>query len=234
MMGRWLVAAASLALLAACGSDRGSAEKGRSDAPDVDAPGPGDPGEDPAEIARRLSEKPWEVVSNKGETYLPNVFYADASENEQIMPYAIDGHVMIDRLVYPTLGNPNLYTKSDPKDELVVVLRIEDAAFAHLGAKIEPVAGSHLSKLVVPNDAATGFGFFLIPRRAREPNTESPQAVSSGNGTDVVRVYPNEILVNPEPDDMPAVLKKRRTLRFVFRRGAMAKAPRASTTSASR
>ncbi|MBX3197605.1 MAG: metallophosphoesterase [Labilithrix sp.] len=225
MMGRWLVAAASLALLAACGSDRGSAEKDGSDAPDIDAPGTGDPGEDPAEIARRLSEKPWEVVSNKGETYLPNVFYADASENEQIMPYAIDGHVMIDRLVYPTLGNPNLYTKSDPKDELVVVLRIEDAAFAHLGAKIEPVAGSHLSKLVVPNDAATGFGFFLIPRRAREPNTESTQAVSSGNGTDVVRVYPNEILVNPEPDDMPAVLKKRRTLRFVFRRGAMAKAP---------
>ena len=33
------------------------------------------------------------------------------------MPYAIDGHVMIDRLVYPTLGNPNLYVKSDPSDE---------------------------------------------------------------------------------------------------------------------
>ncbi|MBX3220807.1 MAG: metallophosphoesterase [Labilithrix sp.] len=225
MMGRWLVAAASLALLAACGSDRGRSDKDGTDAPDVDAPGTGEPGEDPAEIARKLSEKPWEVVSNKGETYLPNVFYADASENEQIMPYAVDGHVMIDRLVYPTLGNPNLYTKSDAKDELVVVLRIEDAAFAHLGAKIEPVAGSHLSKLVVPNDASTGFGFFLIPRGAREPNTESTTAISSGKGTDVVRVYPNEIFVNPEPDDMPAVLKKRKTLRFVFRQGAMAKAP---------
>ena len=225
MMGRWLVAGASFALLAACGSDAGEDRKSDSNAPPVGASEPGSPGEDPAEVARKLTEKPWEVVSNKGETYLPNVFYADASENEQIMPYAIDGHVMIDRLVYPTLGNPNLYTKSDAKDELVIVLRIEDAAFAHLGAKIEPVAGSHLSKLVVPNDASTGFGFFLIPRSARQPNTESTKAISSGKGTDVVRVYPNEIFVNPEPDDMPAVLKKRRTLRFVFRQGAMAKAP---------
>ena len=225
MMSRWLIASASFALLVACGSDTGEAREPGSDAPPVGATEPGAPGDDPAEIARKLTEKPWEVVSNKGETYLPNVFYADASENEQIMPYAIDGHVMIDRLVYPTLGNPNLYTKSDAKDELVIVLRIEDAAFAHLGAKIEPVAGSHLSKLVVPNDPSTGFGFFLIPRSARQPNTESTKAISSGKGTDVVRIYPNEVFVNPEPDDMPAVFKKRRTLRFVFRQGAMAKAP---------
>ncbi len=225
MMGRWLVACAGLALLVACGSDEGrggdDGRRGRSAEDGPETP----PGEDPAAIAKKLEEKPWEVVSNKGETYLPNVFYADASENEQIMPYALDGHVMIDRLVYPTIGNPNLYTKSDAKDELVVVLRIEEAAFAHLDAKIEPIAGSHLSRLVVPNDASTGFGFFLIPRKAREPNTESKTAISSGKGTDVVRVYPNEVLVSPEPADMPAALKKRKTVRFVFRQGAMAKAP---------
>ncbi len=225
MMGRWLVACAGLALLVACGSDEGRASGKGPGAPPAEHDPNKPPGEDPAEIAKKLEEKPWEVISNKGETYLPNVFYADASENEQIMPYALDGHVMIDRLVYPTIGNPNLYTKSDANDEFVVVLRIEEAAFAHLGAKTEPIAGSHLSRLVVPNDASTGFGFFLIPRKAREPNTESKTAISSGKGTDVVRVYPNEVLVSPEPADMPAALKKRKTLRFVFRQGAMAKAP---------
>jgi hypothetical protein len=225
MLGRGVVFCAAFALLAACGSDGEPRGHTGSDAPEV-SDGPSAEGAgDPAGIAKQLAEKPWEVVSNKGETYLPNVFYADASENEQIMPYAIDGRVMIDRLVYPTIGNPNLYTKGDPKDELVVVLRIEDAAFAHLGAKLERIDGSHLSKLVVPNDAATGFGFFLIPRAARDANTESTTAISSGKGTDVVRVYPNEILVSPEPADMPTVLKKRKTLRFVFRQGAMAKVP---------
>lgn len=221
MVGRWVAACAIFGLMIACGSDAGGgSEKG---------PAPGDAppaaGEDPSSVAKQLEEKPWEIISNKGETYLPNVFYADASQNEQIMPYALDGHVMIDRLVYPTIGNPNLYTKNDPKEELVVVLRIEDAAIAHLSPRFEPISGSPLSRLVVPNDADTGFGFFLIPRRAREPNTESNKAISSGKGTDVVRIYPHEILVSPEPPDMPAVLRSRRTVRFVFRQGAMAKVP---------
>jgi Calcineurin-like phosphoesterase len=214
-----------LTVLVACGSSDGAGDNHRTgDGPEVEANG-SPKGDDPAEIAKKLTEKPWEVVSNKGETYLPNVFYAEASENEQIMPYAIDGHVMIDRLIYPTLGNPNLYTKNDVNDELVVVLRIEDAAFAHLGAKVERVANSPLSRLVVPNDPSTGFGFFLVPRSARNPNTESKTAISSGKGTDVVRIYPNDIFINPEPADMPEAFKKRHTLRFVFRQGAMAKAP---------
>lgn len=226
MVSRWLIASASFALLVACGSDTGENGTPAPDAPLIEATAPKTtPSDAPTEVTQDATESPWEVISNKGETYLPNVFYAEASENEQIMPYAIDGHVMIDRLVYPTLGNPNLYTKDDAKDELVVVLRIEDDAYAHLGAKIEPVPGSHLSRLVVPNDPSTGFGFFLIPRGARQLNTESTKAISSGKGTSVVRIYPNEVFVNPEPDDMPAVFKKRRTLRFVFRQNAMAKAP---------
>ncbi len=48
------------------------------------------------------------------------------------MPWTLDGRTMIDRLVYPTLGNPNLYVKADAEDELVMVLRIEPDAFDHL------------------------------------------------------------------------------------------------------
>src|SRR5438045_3226979 len=139
MSPRLLIAFASMATLAiACGS-------GASDESSPTAPGapldPKDkpPGADDPVVAEKLLEKPWEVVSNKGETYLPNVFYADASQNEQIMPVALDGHTMIDRMVYPTIGNPNLYTKGDANDQFMVVLRVEDGAYAFLSAKSPPV-----------------------------------------------------------------------------------------------
>ena len=229
MSTRLLLALVSVAALAvACGSGEGGPED-----PTTTAPAPARPldpanqppgAQDPS-IAEKLAEKPWEVISNKGETYLPNVFYADASENEQIMPWALDGHVQIDRLVYPTLGNPNLYTKTDPAEEFVSVLRVEDAAYAHLGVAPEAIPGSSLSRLPITNDPATGFAFFLVPRSAREGNTEATTPISSGNGTGVFRIYPNEVLVNPIPGDMPKSLKARKTLRFVFKQGAMQRVP---------
>lgn len=216
------------ALAVACGAgDGGGADAKTSGGPPVTAPDPTSaaPGMNDPAVADKLVEKPWEVISNKGETFLPNVFYADASQNEQIMPWALDGHVQIDRLVYPTLGNPNLYTKSDPDDQFIAVLRIEDAAYDHLGVKPEPVAGSALSRLPIVNDPKTGFAFFLVPRPVREPNTEATVPISSGNGTGVFRIYPNDVLVSPIPDDMPEVLKARKTLRFVFEQGAMQRVP---------
>ena len=224
-----LVGLVSLATLAiACGSGDGAPAADKT--PDGTPPAAADPammppGMNDPSIADQLVEKPWEVISNKGETYLPNVFYADASQNEQIMPWALDGHVQIDRLVYPTLGNPNLYTKSDPDDQFVAVLRLEDQAYAFLGVKPEALTGSALSRLPIVNDAATGFAFFLVPRAARDPNTEATVPISSGNGTGVFRIYPNEVLVNPIPADMPDVLKVRKTLRFVFKQGAMQRVP---------
>lgn len=219
-----LLAAASLAIACGSGSDAGT-DGTPTAAPSAGADDPAKAAPPPPTVEQQLAERPWEIVSNKGETYLPNVFYADASQNEQIMPWAIDGHVMIDRLVYPTIGNPNLYTKSDPKEQLLVVLRIEDAAYDMLGAKSTPVAGSPLTKLEIGNDPATGFAFFLVPRSARQNNTEASGAISSGNGTGIYRIYPNAALVSPMPDDMPASLKARKTVRFVFEQNAMAKVP---------
>ena len=224
--GLRLLALTSIAALAmACGSGDDADGKSPGAVPAVQDPRDQPPGAEDPSIAEKLAEKPWEVVSNKGETYLPNVFYADASQNEQIMPWALDGHVMIDRLVYPTLGNPNLYTKGDATDQFVSVLRIEDEAYAHLGLKPEAVAGSSLSKLAITNDPATGFAFFLVPRAVREGNTEATEPISSGHGTGVFRIYPNEVLVNPIPADMPESLKARKTLRFVFRQAGMSRVP---------
>lgn len=219
------------AIVVACGSDANDgASPGTSTTGSPDGGNDGPDGQDGDDSGTsgpvdKLAERAWEVVSNKGETYLPNVFYADPSQNEQIMPWTLDGHEQINHLIYPTIGNPNLYTKNDVNDQFMVVLRLEDRLYDYLGAKLEPIAESTLSKLDVTNDPATGFAFFLISRDARNPSTESAGPVSHGGNTGIYRVYPSDVLVNPVPDDMPEVLKKRKTLRFVFKQTTMSKVP---------
>lgn len=179
--------------------------------------------DDPELTPEQLVERPWEVLSNKGETYLSNVFYADPEENEQIMPWAVDGRAVIDRLVYPTIGNPNLYVKGDADDELVMVLRIEDDAYAHLLPRLAPASGAAPRELTLKDDERDGFAFFLVGRSARASATESDAAATPGSS--VFRVRPSKVLVNAEPEDMPAALRRRRTLRFVFDQGAMKDVP---------
>ncbi|AKU99005.1 hypothetical protein AKJ09_05669 [Labilithrix luteola] len=229
---RWigiLSVAVSAHATAACGSGVSSSSTNENDVatrPSPIDPNDAPPGSTDPSVADQLVEKPWEIISNKGETYLPNVFYADASQNEQIMPWTLDGHAQIDRLIYPTIGNPNLYTKSDATDQFMVVLRIEDAAFEPAGATVEPVANSALSRMIVNNnDPANGFAFLLVSRDARPVATEADRVVSSGAGTGVYRVYPQQIYVNPIPADMPEVFKQRKTIRFVFKQEAMANVP---------
>ena len=168
-------------------------------------------------------ERAWEVLSAQGETYLSDVFYADAAQNEQVMPYAIDGHVMIDRLIYPTLGNPNLYVKADPKDSFMVVMRLEDAAIKHLAPVDKgPKAGTELNQVTFTENNANGVFFFLVPRPQRAGATTLKTPTLYGAGTGIIRIKPSEILVHPEPADMPAVLKARKTYRFTFRQDVMA------------
>jgi hypothetical protein len=218
------VAAMATAAMVGCGSSAGD------DARDGDAAGdkPGSggettPGTVPGLTEGELRERPWEVVSNKGETYLANVFYSDASQNEQVMPWRIDGRAVIDRLVYPTLGNPNLYVKDDAGDELTMVLRIEPNAFEHLAPKAGPTVAGEASELSLTEDEQNGFAFFLVARQERVAAAESANAQSARAG--VFKVVPKKIRVNAEPDDMPAVLKERKTVRFVFDQAALAGVP---------
>ena len=172
--------------------------------------------------AAALRERPWEVVSKKGETQLANVFYADRSENEQIMPWTIDGRAMIERLIYPTLGNPNLYVKGDADDELTTVLRLEDDAFAHLTPQRTADPSGLTRVKFATADADDGIAFFLVARSARA-SAEAAAAQSPGAGVYAIR--PKDILENPEPAGMPTRLKGRHTLRFVFGRAAMKDVP---------
>lgn len=224
---RWFrpLAAMGIAALVGCGSSGGDEPrvddvskdeppKSAGDSPGTTTPGLGE---------KELHERPWEVISNKGETYLANVFYADASQNEQVMPWVIDGRTVIDRLVYPTLGNPNLYVKDDAQDELTMVLRIEPNAFEHLAPRAAASTNGAPSELALTQDDQNGFAFFLVARSARTTAGESPNAQSAGAG--VYKLVPKKILESAESDDMPAVLKQRKTIRFVFDQAAMAGVP---------
>ncbi len=213
-------------IIAGCGSDGGSdGGQDPTNTGDVKPNGGGDNASDVPDLpASALNERPWEVVSRKGESYLTNVFYADPSENEQIMPWAIDDtHVQIDRLIYPTIGNPNLYVKSDNEDEVVLVLRIEDNAYDHLLPSRAPEGnGSPLSAVTLKQDDDNAINFFLVAKSARSA-AESPSAQQEGAG--IYKIKPTKILQNPEPADMPQRLKARKTLRFVFDKAAMQGVP---------
>ncbi len=210
---------------AGCGSEEGAPEGSATPPTSTGDPTAAPPGPTPEDIIRR--ELPWEVVSDQGETYLSNIFYADPSENEQIMPYALAGHVQIDRLVYPTLGNPNLYVKSDPADAFMTVLRIEEGAFAHLKPTRKAVSRSKLLQVTLEENATNAFVFLLVPRNAssRLASTESNAPVPAGAGTETLRITPTRILENPVEDDMPPALQTRKTLRFVFDQKAMKGVP---------
>ncbi len=230
-----LVRAAGLGLLGlvafqlqACGSEPDPVAPGKkSPAPTASPTGTGTetpPGTEPPLNLRK--ERPWEVISEAGETYLSDVFYADAPQNEQVMPVAIDGHVMIDRLIYPTLGNPNLYVKSDPKDSFMVVTRLEDDVLKHLTPKVKgPKPGTELDMVELAETSASGVVFILVPRPQRATTTEAKTPALYGAGTGNIRIKASEVLVHPEPVDEPAVLKARKTYRFVFRPDVMAAVP---------
>jgi hypothetical protein len=220
---RGLVLAALVAVVVGCGSGGSSSDQGAGgpNDPSTDPGTSGTPGVDPPN-PDQLKERPWEVVSKKGETYLADVFYADAIENEQVMPYAIDGRQIIDRLVYPTLGNPNLYVKDDASDELTMVLRMEDDAIAHLSPQIAAHGDAPGDLSFALADDQNQISFYLVARDHRGA-AESESAATAGPG--VYRIVPKQMLMNAEPSDMPAVLKKRHTLRFVFDQAAMAGVP---------
>ncbi len=224
MLGpRFLLASAALVLaaLAGCSSADDAADRvddvAKTKKPDAAA----DSEEEATLPADLLKERPWEVLSKSGETLLSNVFYAEPSENEQIMPWAIGGRAVIDRLVYPTLGNPNLYVKDEPNDELVVVLRLEDDAIAHLSPKAGAGGDDEPKPLTLSEDDRNNLSFFLVARNARASASESASAQAERSG--VVRVRPTKLLLGAEPNEMPAALKKRHTVRAVFDKAAMAK-----------
>src|SRR5262249_13830016 len=125
-----------------------------------------------------------------------------------------------------TIGNPNLYTKTDAKDSFMAVLRIEEAAYAHLEPNVsQTVSGTSMSLLQLTEDEKNSMSFYLVDHSARAANTEANQAIGEADGQHVIRIKPSSIRPHAVPADMPAAFKQRRTLRVMFDQGAMSAVP---------
>jgi len=154
---------------------------------------------------------------------VPNVFYAEASENEQIMPLTIDGRHVIDRLVYPTIGNPNLFVRSENGESFLTVMRLEKELLAHLSPRMEPAGNGGLMRLELTESERDRLAFYLVERGARAAATDSNGTVSPGPG--VIAVRPSALIVHVIADDMPEPFKARWTVRALFDREAMKAVP---------
>jgi hypothetical protein len=187
-----------------------------------------EPGQQAASVSESSAMRPWEVVSEQGESYLPNLFYADAIQNEQVMPTAVDGRHLIDRMVYPTLGNPNLYVKDDDRDSLMVVLRIEPELLAHLGMSVgEADPDSGVRPVTLSDSEMDRLSFHLVSRAGRDGWLERDTPLPAFDQPELYRIVPSAIELQPQPSDLPASLARRTTLRIVFRADALARVPAA-------
>ena len=216
---RVLGAGAALLALAACAGSEADdeARKGKPAKPGSDA------GADATPI-EATQELPWEVRSEQGESLLPDVFYAEDAQNEQVMPTALGERNLISRLIYPTLGNPSLFVRDDDKDSVSVVLRIEKERLAALGARwTTPIAGTDRFLLEWESGAAGALSLYLGTRAAR-PNTESLTA-SAANKPGVSQVTPARFEVNVVPADAPASFQNRLTIRAVLHKEELAHIP---------
>lgn len=178
-----------------------------------------------APLKAQQQELPWEVATDQGEVVLPNLFYVEASENEQIMPLALEGQrCQIDRLIYPTIGNPNLFERDKDGDELLVVLRLEETLYEHLRPKDKRVdSRPTLQTLTLKEDESNRLAFFLVDRHGGGPDLgASPErTVPSGK---VLEIRPSRILIHRQRG-VPDEFRNRRTLRVYFDREALSGVP---------
>lgn len=177
-------------------------------------------------LEAQQQELPWEVTTDQGEVVLPNLFYAEASENEQIMPLTLEGRrYQIDRLIYPTLGNPNLYERDKADDALLVVLRLEEDLYEHLRPKARRLDDHQtLQELTFrEEDESNRLAFFLVDRHGGGPDLGStPQPATRAEK--VLEIRPSRILLHRQRG-VPDEFRSRHTLRVYFDREALADVP---------
>lgn len=156
---------------------------------------------------------PWEMGGEDGEMYLPDVFYADDAQNEQIMPTTMaSGRHQIDRLIYPTIGNPHMFIRNRGKS-LVFALRLEPEIINAMNPKIDGADNEHAA---LTFDATTGkeLAFYLIKREGRNENSGKRTAVQAGAGG-VYKIIPKSY-EQYALKGVPQALRKRVTLKVSF------------------
>lgn len=164
---------------------------------------------------------PWEISNGCGEMYLADIFYAEAIQNEQIAPLDIkDKHnkkkrIQIDHLVYPTIGNPNLYSQNNAEDFLMVVLRAEE-----LGNDIIWKGFKEIHSAQAKEKASSGRlpAFYLMDRKHRSELVKTSGEIEPQEGS--YKIKPSLFLRHSQ-EGYPEQLKNRYTYEAHFDKEAM-------------
>lgn len=171
-------------------------------------------------LAQALEDQPWEISTPQGERVLPDIFYADPTENEQVLPTTVrlrssDGQrgtqVEIHHLIYPTLGNPNLYIRSDSEDALLVVLRIEKSELSRIPLMAASIEGERDLDVEL-SPAFLSAIRITLSRREDRPSLENLNRPMRA-GTPLL---PTKVSLHAEGEGIPAALAERATLKFYF------------------
>lgn len=187
------------------------------------------------------SQTPWHVTSKDCETFLPNIHYADAVNNEQVMDLrlkTIDNqrYYQIDYLIYPTIGAPNLFFKypdnyKDKFDELVVMLNLPDKAYEGLlqnrPNKRKP------ARLYLNHDSRNGIKIYLSERSEsnRKKLTNTGKTMQASDSVIELAAPGSEAQPNAgfwrygRPKGMPKHLASRAKIKFIANKWAMKAVP---------
>ncbi len=177
-------------------------------------------------LASALTDEPWEISTPQGERVLPDIFYADPTENEQVLPTSVrvrsssgrfDTRVEIDNLIYPTLGNPNLYIRSDLEDSLMVVLRIDKSELMRLPLLAASIEGERDLDVELTPAFLSAIRLSLSTRAERQWLEMLSRPMGAG-----VPLLPTRVLLHAESEGMPAALAERATLKFYFGQNSLA------------
>jgi hypothetical protein len=179
-------------------------------------------------------QTPWHLTSKDCETFLPDIHYADAVNNEQVMDLRLkdangERFYQIDHLIYPTLGAPNLFFKypdtyKDKFDEFVVMLNLPDSTYSPL-LQNKP-NNKRDSRLYLNQDARNGIKIYLSERsdsnRAQLTDTSKPMQA----GSTVIELgaagAPNVGFWRYGRDkSMPKLLKTKAKIKFIANKWAM-------------
>lgn len=183
-------------------------------------------------------ELPWEVIADNGDMVLPDLYYSENSENEQVMSLKVEGRHQIDHLIYPTIGNPKIFFRDNTKDSVLMVLRMEPETLQ----RFSPVTATDQTGKPIPIrhrdgvyayglqtwDKNNGIHILLVSREQRvwpgekgktasEINDAGIPGVSIAGRQGVYEIRPTQMGIQPDNyPGMPAEFKKRETVRMYF------------------
>ncbi|MCB0386126.1 MAG: metallophosphoesterase, partial [Bdellovibrionales bacterium] len=187
----------------------------------------------------------WELLSKDCETYLPDIHYSDAIQNRQIADLRLKDpsgkrYYQIDRLIYPTIGAPNLFFQgltegkgANVDDEFVMMLSLPDSDYMNLledagkGMSTKNARKLPFKPQTLDKGSESGIFVYLSERSESQRSKLFSKKTFGGNSKagSFYAVQPLGIWRYARPDEMPPALAERAKLKLIFGQEEMKDVP---------